>query len=471
MPGDHNNDIDSLIQKFRSVISGKSEASRLNYGKAVKCFETFAGTYTYSSDFPSQQFLADWLLNMRMRGISPKTATHYLDIVSALYRETVKDPNPENLNIFRQFKVQAKQTTSSKKNCPIDNRLFYKLLAIINSPSVNYQLSADILLYSLLNRACPLAEVAKVKVKEIENPSDTISEIVNRNSDANRKYLFPLDQSKLTAKQLTGNVERKIQTLFAVNNLPVIESIDNTIRLIWTYAALKCGIPGSEIIAMIGEIADGIPELRLCTPAEISSERQRALTKTINTLFSNNPVHWYAMKLRTRVEFKDVENRIKYLDERTLRPEFFYPLDEIRKRIGKKIIKETQPVIKDIVFFKLRVTDIFPLFCKIGDLAWCYTTTGRPGGDYAPIPRSSFNRFQETIGHFTPEYEIAPIGGFEPKEGETVVMINGPLAHYQFEIEKAPARGNVIYQLNMVGSNGFQWRTSAPSAALTAAAR
>ncbi len=64
---------DTLFKKFRSDAMAKTESSRKNYAKAIKCLETFLGTYPYASDFPSEQSLADWYLNMRVRGISKKT--------------------------------------------------------------------------------------------------------------------------------------------------------------------------------------------------------------------------------------------------------------------------------------------------------------------------------------------------------------------------------------------------------------
>ena len=463
---------DALIEKFRSAASSKSESSRLNYLKAVKCLETFLGTYTYSHDFPSEMTLADWLLNMRARGFSDKTALHYLDIIAALYKEAAEDSNPDGSKAFASFKIRARKVAGTSKGWPIDDKSFKKILSVVKSTALAapLQLASDILSYSLLNTALPLAEVAKVKVSDVVTENDEIAVLVRRNSGSNRKYLFPLDQSKLTSRQLTESIGAKVRALFAARHIPVVQSVDNTIRLIWAYAALVSGIPGSEIAALMEAPVIGIPELSVCTKAVVSTERRAALLLTVGALFSSNPQRWYAMKLRSRVEFADVEDRVKTLDPHLLRPEFFYPYDEIRKRVGKKLVKDKKPVIRDIVFFKLRVTDIFPLFCKMGDLAWCYTTTGKPGGDYAPIPKSSFDRFQETIGHFTPEYEVAPIGGFEPKEGETVVIINGPLANYQFEVGKAVDSENVIFQLNMIGDNGFQWRTSAKKRQLEPAA-
>lgn len=454
-------DSDSLIQKFRSVISLKSEASQQNYLKALRCLQSFLFTYSYSSLFPSPQTLADWFLNMSSRGISPKTAHHYLDIISALYGETLD--TPDSSNPFPQFKADAKKILLLPQNSPIDEIAFNRLLKIIKSSSSQpkpLQLAADILLFSLLNRAMPLADIAKIKTSQIKPDSDAISQIIERNANPTRKYLFPLDQSKLTPRQLSDSIDRKVRIILLSCGITIVDSISNTIRLLWAHAALRCGIPGSEIISLIGTDITGIPPLSLCLKADLSPQRAEALSQTVNSLFSSNPLRWYAMKLRSRIDFQDLQRRFSDLKETTTLPELFYPSDEIAKRVGKKVVKDSRPVIRDIVFFKFRVTDIFPLFCKIGDLAWCFTTSGHPGGDYAPIPKASFDLFQETIGHFTPDYEIAPIGGFQPQEGESVVIIQGPLANYQFEVEKAKDTDRVIFQLNMIGDNGFQWRTS-----------
>lgn len=464
MIGNQDNNIDVLIERFRSVTLAKSDTSRRNYAKAIRCLETFLGTYPYASDFPSELTLADWLLNMRVRGISGKTVIHYIDIISALYKDGAAHTSLDNPKLFGEFKARARLILLSTKDWPVDDKTFERILSVTKSSSAlseTMRVATDILTFSLLNGAMKLSDVARIKTDEIEDASDPISVIIKRNSRSNRKYLFALDQSKLTTKQSAESAERRVRGLFVTNHIPEVESVDETIKLTWAYAALRSGIPGSEIIALLGSPVGSIPELTLCVKADLSSERRSALMATVNTLFSNNPLRWYAMKLRRRVDFKDIEERVRTLDEHILRPEFFYPYDEIRKRVGKKLVREQQPVIPDIVFFKLRVTDIFPLFSRMGDLAWCYTTTGKPGGDYAPIPKHSFERFQETIGHFTPEYEIAPIGGFQPKEGESVVIISGPLANYEFEVDKVSNTDNVIFQLNMIGDNGFQWRTSA----------
>ena len=227
------------------------------------------------------------------------------------------------------------------------------------------------------------------------------------------------------------------------------------------YSALCCGMSGSEVLAMMGTAPAGMPLLSLCEVAEIDTAGKSALMRSVTSIFVENPMRWYPMKLRPRVDFKTMTDRVAQAVNRGASIEFFYPYDEIKKRIGKKLVTESVPVIKDIVFFRARVTDIFPLFCKIGDIAWCYTTTGKPGGDYAAIPRHQFERFQETIGQFTSDYEVAPIGGFEPEEGERVVVLSGLLADREFDISKIEDGDNTVFQLRMIGDNGIQWRTRA----------
>ena len=212
-------------------------------------------------------------------------------------------------------------------------------------------------------------------------------------------------------------------------------------------------------MAMLDVLPSCLPFLSLCERADISSLRKSGIDNTIAIFFTDNPFRWYAMKLRPRVTYEDILKKISSIDD-SQKPELFYPYQEIARKIGKKLVFDKKPVIRDIVFFRSRLTDIYPLFCHIGDLAWCFTTSGKPGDDYAAIPPASFKIFKDTISHFTSDYEIAPIGGFAPVEGESVVILNGLLANQEFDIEKVAAIENTVFQLYMVGGNGIQWRTT-----------
>lgn len=459
--------INQLLDKFRMNLSDKSKKSLSSYNKAISNLEHFSTIHHDEFAFPSQEFLADWFLHMRAQGLSFKTATYYFDIIAALFRD-IEALSHENYNeLFKSFKREINSLYKNKDNISFafnagTLKSFRNILRNISNFKDTDSIVADMILYSLLNLGINLRDIAIIKTSDVSISDLETEALVKRQSSPRRRYLFNLNQSKLTEKQLSIFVDRTVSDFLRVRNIPVIKSADNTIRLLWAYVAMSLGISGSEILAVLGSAPDGIAELNMCSPLGMASKRIESIGKTVISSLVENPLRWYAVRLRPRVDFHELTTRVSRLESEIKRPEFFYPYDEIAKKTGKKLVFDRQPVIKDIVFLKMRVTEIFPLFSQIGDIAWCYTTSGKPGGgDYAAIPQKSFTRFQETIGHFTPEYEVAPIGGFEPSERETVIILNGPLANYEFEVEKPKDTDNVIFQLNMIGDNGFQWRTSA----------
>lgn len=449
------NDPFRLIDFFRTKAAGKSEQSSRNYMKAIACLDSFFNAYPYAADFPSTQTLGDWFAAMRAQGLSTKTAAHYLDIIAALADTT-------DAQTFKEFKARLKTLATLR----MEESAVKRALAVLKSAAHQPGQAADIMLLAIINGETSLLKAAQTKTADVNMSNPEVADIVSRNASPRRQYLFALEQPRLTERQLAAEVDRKVRELLIMRNIPTIENADNTVRLIMAHAALRCGISGSEIIALLGEAPIGLPELALCSSADITPDQKSMLARAIATYLTSNPMRWYAMKLRPHIDFSRLIERLSAPGSPNA-PELFYPYEEIARRIGKRLVYDRKPIIRDVVFFRSRLTDIAPLFSHIGDLAWCYTTSGRPGSDYAAIPAPSFHAFQEAINAFTPDYEIAPLGAYEPAPGEEVIVINGLMSTYRFDIEKIlPAAGPALIQLHMIGNNGIQWRTSARPAQL-----
>ncbi len=163
------------------------------------------------------------------------------------------------------------------------------------------------------------------------------------------------------------------------------------------------------------------------------------------------------MRLRRGVKFETVEARLQTLDAEVAAPEIFYPCNEIAKRVGRRMITDRQPVIPDIVFFRCRRSNVFNLFCHIGDLAWCYTVPGTGIRNYAAIPAVDFDIFQRTIGMFTNDCEVAPIGTLTPRPDERVVLVGGLFQGCNARFRNTE-NDNTLYRLEILGDNGFEWR-------------
>lgn len=449
-----------LLEEFRSKVESMSGSSGQNYAKAIASLSAFIAGQSGKDYIATTKFLENWFIFMFLRGLTVKTSLHYFDIVAGLYNTTIADK--ENETVFKEVKARIKQLAPDKWRQIITNESFKRFLNLIrlaDRQSGETAIYTDILLFSLLNRGMNLSEVASLKCSDIDSFGPECREIAGRHISPRRKYVFPLEQTKYTPKQLERLITDKLNELFNSRNIINVGNIQESIRSYWAYGALTCGYAAGTIISALGRRPVGVPVLALCSTAnDISSEQKQSVTDSITTLFIGNPLNWYAMRLRPGVKFDWLLERIDECKDRIITPELFYPCNEIAKRINRKLVFEEKPIIPDIVFFKSRVTDVRPLFWQIGDLAWCYTT----GDAYASIPQKAMEAFQKAIGKFTPDYEVGPIGSIALRPGDRIVVVGGSFMGKEGEIIDSSLNENgVIYRIMLWGDqNNIEWRVN-----------
>ena len=165
------------------------------------------------------------------------------------------------------------------------------------------------------------------------------------------------------------------------------------------------------------------------------------------------------MRLRHGVKYPRLLAR---LDEAALSLPLFYPTQEIASRTGRRLVFKNEPVIRDIVFFKSEPAGVVRVFREIGDIAWCYRENGT--GPYSRIHAADMERFQQAIGHFTPDYEVAPLGELPHRPGDRVVVLGGIFTGLQGEIagieQTADPAAPVLYRILLSADNGIEWRVA-----------
>ncbi|MDE5870895.1 MAG: hypothetical protein K2H22_02965 [Muribaculaceae bacterium] len=444
-----------------------------------------------------QAALADWLVSLWLNATPFSTASLYLDIISSLYGSAVRDGQLPPTKVFSHLKADLKALGPAGWKKGIDDEIFARALRLTKNSArliSDDSISADLVIWSLTHALQPLQEIAMLKRDDImggsfpklpmlsdgKRPlSESEQTIVARQyGNARRKYIFLLRQSERTPKQLSVYIAKIVNALFKRARLPQATDPFQTVEALWAYAALRSGIPASQIVAYLGHAPLGLPVLKLsvmggrfpnrpvrsdahCDNAEneaVNTARsantepqapilsaQRADTSYCGTaadtfkenfsavgkIFLENPPRWYAMSLRPGVRFTQVCRRIQLLAAAHTEPKapilraslantarsadtslsdirLFYPCEEIARAIGKKVVIRERPFIHSVVFFRARITDIGRLFAKIGDLAWCYRQSARPGAPYADISERQFKLFQQTIAQFTPTTRLPP---------------------------------------------------------------
>lgn len=451
-----------ILEFFRCRIESLSGSSVKEYYKSFVYLTSFIPDNGPSLVRPSEALVEDWCFYLFNAGMTSKTVAHYIDILSALYSAAVSEGLLESTDVFRIVKARIKsgaRIRPLKMLCEDEYVRLHNLACISHRLPKDLAMYIDIFVISILSGCRSLTEIAAFKKDDIKYQSLQVASILERYCETSRKYVFPLSQSVRTPRQLERELESRIVSVLDSRGIRMFGSIMDTVRCYWAYAAMKCGLSPSGIYAFLGKYPQALPARKMKSCPDGSIADREAVVKSVADTFLANPLNWHAMKLRPRVSIEDVEKRLKHLGKDFHTPELFYPSHEIARRIGKKTRFIEEPIIPDIVFFKSRVTDIYPLFLKIGDLAWCYRSGGGTG-TYAAISREAMECFQRTIGHFTSDYEVGAIGTIQPKPGDKIKVLDGLFAGSEGELLKVEetCEVGVIYRLRLIDGQGVEWK-------------
>lgn len=467
-----------FLDFLESVVSGSSSFKAPVYKKSATSFLSFLRTRGLDPDGDLPLLTAEWLINLWLTGHSFRTSLSYFNALSGIVKRAgiasawvasltspkavPQDVTKNGLSILRaRLKSDGESLWASGPD--IDG--LTKFRDLLRSVSLTPDAALDILRLSMVNGAMPLAEVAALRSDDLAAMSAQSREIAIRHLDPRRKYVFNLSQSRLTPRQLQRYTSALVTSLLLKSSIPVFDTPDHTVAAYWALAALRCGISGGDVNAVLGPQAPGIEILGLTPPSGVSDAEKADINALVADAFVACQAKWYVMKLRPRVKFTDIVARLDLLDDSIPRPSMFYPCEEIMKRVGRKLVSVTKPVIPDIVFFKSRENEIRYIFSLIGDLAWCYTISGRPGDAYASVPDAAFRMFQKTIGQFTSDYQVAPLGTLPLQVNDRVVVVGGIFEGETGRIDKiqaCSAEASTLYRLYITKDNGIEWRLTLP---------
>ena len=451
-----------IIAFFSSILSGEGREAPSTSERPLQSFLSHCTNkdFTPQSDFFT--IAADWIVGLQMNGAALGTVTRYIKGLSGYYTRAVKEGLAPQTEAFKSLTDKPQHGGAEPWTGSVTRQDFDKFLALTRLPGCRPEennVAADMVTLSLINGRMPLYEVAMLKVDEAMKLDRESQAIANRHREPARKYVFPLRQSMLTKRQLTDGVNRLVMDYLQKRNIRCFTTADETLKTYWAYAALRTGITPHALSASLGSAPSGLQILSLFPKAESANPDTPETIASVAGIFLSNPLRWYAMRLRTRVSFAELNNRFAQQKDEITAPEMFYPCEEISKRTGKKIVLENKPIIGNIVFFRARVTDILPIFYRIGDLAWCYKYTNESGSAYAAIPCESFILFQQAIGRFTADYEVAPIGDLTPQVNDRVIVLGGPFQGINAVVQNIEKEEeNTIYRLHFIGNNGIDYR-------------
>ena len=447
-PEDKITTLGGLLDFFTCEISSPgtgANSSGVNslYGKAVRSLCSSVGDDRSVSLSRLGELLPSWLVSLRMRDVSLVTALDYLKSISGLYSRAVRRGLVPSVEVFSSLRGSLRQRGDVLWSSGI-NRSDYSRFSSFVTSSLCGEIDAgsSLILLSFFGGASPLIEMAKLRKRFLPSLDSVSASVVERQQAySSREYLFSLSQSKRTPRQLERYVNGIALETLVRHGINVFGSADDTIRSYWSYSALLCGHRASDVLSCQPSVPVGVPFLGLCPPSSSSPVTFESLRESVSSQYISAPLRWYAMRLRPRVSYEDLTDRLSSLGASITIPELFYPCREIAKRIGRKIVFSSEPFISQVVFFRMRYADISGLFGAIGDLAWCYRSGSGSDSVYSAISESSFSAFQQAIGRFTSGMLHSPVPEERLSLGDDVVIVGGNCQDQSGEIIKLEESG------------------------------
>lgn len=465
----------SLLLLAEQEISSSGAELAGAYRKATRALvRHFPEGQLLFTDFNART-LRDWIVALLCAGCSLRTVLYYLENVAAIYNKGVRLGMAPKTDAFRTLKAELLSADGETVSRTVKDSLnaLSRLAKGRAKMTGEMQYYADLLLFSFYTRGLSIAEMLALTANDLPGLAPEADAIAQKYREPRRRSIFPRG-AVATVEQRTKMIAHHV----GIDTPPDMSVGEITSRL-WILAALRLGIPADAIAGCrLPRSADlAILSFAKTAAAELPEEEIREITRRVAASISSNPLHWHVMKLRPRHTYEEIRSRLK--TARFKHIDYFYPHDEISRRIGKRLEFKQKPILPYVLFFRSKDTDIAPMFKHIGDLAWCYRNNRR--GTYAEIPKTEMERFQRTIGSFTPDFEVQPLGTTPLGIGRKVRVTGGPMAGYEGEIydvvesDAAPSASPVnsasgdasseasestvkLFRLHVLADNGIEWK-------------
>lgn len=308
-----------------------------------------------------------------------------------------------------------------------------------DSPSVGYAI--DVYLYSFYHAGLDIEKVIELQDDSQLCQMPQTAAIKAKYQEPRRKYVFPLNQWKTTTKQIRLSIEKSFRLYLRRNDMRVGEkSNEDFITSAWVAAAKACGISNADICACCPQIS-GKPKLKGVKPSVLTQEQIDDIKRRVANVIVDMVPHWYAIRFAgkdtlVRESVKEVCDDAPY--------KFYYPIEEIYKKVNKKRVVESRPTIRNIIFIQTTANAISRIeSAKIEPRTFhVLRNQARQNRSFAIIPNSEMRTFSMLVSNGLDILGEEELQNMEIIEGSYVEIVEGPNKGFRGKVYKIRNKDN-----------------------------
>lgn len=398
-----------------TISTPRAESTRRARRQALNSFRPLL---TEAVTFRS---VSSWALQLQTEGYTVSTIAYYLKIVSAMFTE---------IGMPQDALSEVRHRIDGMGDAPAVNfSELRRMIAELSSDVARNSLGGDLTLMAILCGGLSPKELLPLEFGGSYPEIEPLQQILEKYARSKARRVFPPSTQRDIQLRIRGVMRRY--------------GLYGTADALWTRAALKEGVSPEDILSVLGHVPSELSLLGLFKPSEVTSN---AILERVADSLADNPFRWFAMQLRRGEDFETIAE-LSGLTEQNL----YYPSREVKRRVGKRMMVREQPFLPGVVFFRMRPSDIAPLFRKIGSRAWVYRQTASSRAPYAVISPAEMMAFQLAVGVLI-DRTSAPA---EMRPGDTVEIIGG---HIQGLIATIQSTAPNVYRLLLPALNGIPWQ-------------
>lgn len=400
-----------------------------------KAISSFLSAIKGHEELSMQDSLTVWICNMIDCGLAVTSRKRYVEKIHSLYKEYSDGNEAEAIALNDIKDLCALDTPANAKLLRAELTKIENIFDIIMTDAASKPELA-VFLYMLFNASSDIEKAISLTVDEYVQEYHQLDNIINPiDFHHRRKYVFELEQSRKRMPQLVREVTNALDFYFRVKNIKFPEGFtQKTILSLWMAKARKCGVKLADLRQMVDIIPGEYEYLRFIKGSRLTKEEVKSIKHRVAESFAPSGKRWYAIKLRRGVDYDMFAEYIKtvctgYYDDRLL----FYPQQEIARRVEKKIVTTSKPVIPDVVFTYVNPRHVREMdaLIKSERLGYVFRFTTDADSDFSVIDTRSMTGFQNMIGIFTPDIKVelteeSPVG-----LGREVIITGGVMSGYE----------------------------------------
>lgn len=423
------------------------------------------------SDF-TDEALKLWIVDMLLDGLKGSTVRRYVGALHTLYKQyqdsEAADSDTDGYSAVNFSvpldKIYSDNSPKILKETEKNLIAAGSLTKVSVKPETAAYLYNKAFQYLLFNPDATLNDVVSLKYSDKMPESLHIEDIITSMRKAPQsKYVFPLQQGKRREPAIIKSLLSELHATGRRTGLTFGDTFSrDSITAIWIAAAIKEGIPYSEIVGMIKNLPPVYAFLSLIPASTVSEDRKLEIINIVADSITNKTPGWFVLRLRSGVSPDNIKDRLVEKESPLRRMiSYYYPQRTVKRMVKKKMVSKQIPIIPGILFFRLPYDRVNPLISVVGDLAWCFRTSVNASSPYSVIPQSEMKAFQRCVGEYTSDIEMEIVSSLPPLAvGDEVVIEDGSMLDgQQATIRKVRSiDGTLTYTLRLSDTAFIRWQ-------------